>query len=128
MTNEPTFREAKAHVWKEDFAIVKAKKPMVGAFAVIKDKVETTVVIDQTKINDKDAIKAELNFKLITFDMVLPLGLVGFLAKVAKALAEKKISIFSIAAYSTDHILVKKDKIGTAAKALEKLGFEVKGL
>ena len=60
-----------------------------------------------------------------TFDMVLPLDYVGFMAKISKALAECGISIFVISAYSTDHILVKEEDLSSALAALGKLGFEV---
>jgi hypothetical protein len=54
--------------------------------------------------------------------MVLPFSLVGFIAKVSKALADEKISIFTISAYSTDHILVKKKDLVKAIKKIEGLG------
>ena len=49
-------------------------------------------------------------------------GLVGFLAKVSQLLAEEKIPIFVISAYSTDHILVKKKDLEIAKKKLKMLG------
>jgi hypothetical protein len=54
--------------------------------------------------------------------MVLPFGLVGFLATVSKALADEGISIYVISAYSTDHILIKEKDILKAKKKLKKLG------
>ena len=125
---ETYFKGGKAYVWKESFAIVKAKRPSEDAFAVIKDKNEITLIIDQIKLKEEDAIEIEKDFKLITFDMVLPFGLVGFLAKVSKVLADEKISIFAVSAYSTDHILVKQKDIEKAVKKLEALGFEVRGI
>ncbi|MBE3126790.1 MAG: ACT domain-containing protein, partial [Candidatus Atribacteria bacterium] len=56
------------------------------------------------------------------FDMVLPFGIVGFLAKVSKVLADEKILIFAISAYSTDHILVKEKDLIRAEKKLKELG------
>ncbi|MCK4310334.1 MAG: ACT domain-containing protein, partial [Methanomicrobia archaeon] len=53
----------------------------------------------------------------------LPFELVGFLAKISKVLADEKISIFAISAYSTDHILVKEKDLAKAIKKLENLGF-----
>lgn len=57
--------------------------------------------------------------------MVLPFGLVGFLATVSKALADEGISIYVLSAYSTDHILIKKKDIVRAEKKLRKLGCKV---
>ncbi|MBS3132528.1 ACT domain-containing protein [Candidatus Woesearchaeota archaeon] len=122
MKPEDYFRNGKVYVWKETFAVVKSKKTYLNAFANIIDKNETTVIIDQSKFNEKDAIEIERDWKILTFDMVLPFGLVGFMAKVSQALADEKISIFAISAYSTDHILVKEKDVTKAIKKLENLG------
>ena len=122
MKPEDYFRNGKVYVWKETFAVVKSKKTYLDAFANIIDKNETTVIIDQSKFNEKDAIEIERDWKILTFDMVLPFGLVGFMAKVSQALADEKISIFAISAYSTDHILVKEKDVTKAIKKLENLG------
>ena len=59
---------------------------------------------------------------MLTFDMALPLELVGFLSKISKALADRNISIFVISAYSTDHILVKEKDLAEAIAAFSQLG------
>ena len=122
MKAEDYFRNGKVYVWKETFAVVKSKKTYPTAFANIIDKNETTVIVDQSKFNEKDAVEIEKDWKILTFDMVLPFGLVGFMAKVSQALADEKISIFAISAYSTDHVLVKEKDLNKAIKKLENLG------
>ncbi len=122
MNPEDYFRNGKVNVWKEDFAVVKSKRSYPDAFANIIDKNETTVIIDQSKFNNKDAIEIEKDWKILTFDMILPFGLIGFMAKVSQVLADEKISIFAISAYSTDHILVKEKDLSKAIKKLESLG------
>jgi hypothetical protein len=112
-------------IWKENFSIIKAKKPVNGAFANIIDKNETTVIIPENKMDKKNIIKIDSGYKLLTFNMILQFNLVGFIAKISKALAEEKIPIFVISAYSTDHILIKKEHLEKAIKALTKLGFDV---
>lgn len=123
MESEDYFKNGKACVRKETFAVVKSKRSLPNAFAVIQDKNEITVIIDQSKINNKDVIEIEKDWKIFTFDMILPFELVGFLAKISKVLADEKISIFAISAYSTDHILVKEKDLAKAIKKLENLGF-----
>lgn len=118
-------KNEKAYVWKENFAIGRAKKILPGAFAVIQDKNEITAIIDQTKVDDADFIETKKDYKIITFDMVLSFGLVGFLAKISRALAEENISIFAISAYTTDHILVKKDDLPRAVKKLGQMGLKI---
>jgi uncharacterized protein len=125
MKAEDYFKNGKVYVWKETFDVVKSKKTYLNAFANIIDKNETTVIIDQSKFNKKDVIEIEKDWKILTFDMVLPFGLVGFMAKVSQALADEKISIFAISAYSTDHVLVKEKDLAKAIKKLENLGCKV---
>jgi len=122
MKLEDYFKNGKVYVWKETFAVVKSKSPLPDAFAVIQDKNEITVVIDQSRINNQDVIEVDKDWKILTFDMVLPFVLVGFLAKVSQALADEKISIFALSAYSTDHILVKQKHLARAVKKLKALG------
>jgi hypothetical protein len=65
----------------------------------------------------------EKDYRIITFDMILPFGLVGFLSRISKALADQNISILTVSAYSTDHILVKEKDLQTAIRTLGKIGF-----
>jgi len=122
MKLEDYFKNGKVFVWKEKVAVIKSKKIDPNAFANIMDKNEITVIIDQTKYTEKDVIEIEKDWKILTFDMILPFGLVGFLAKVSKVLADGKISIFAISAYSTDHILIKEKDLAKAKEKLKKLG------
>lgn len=115
----------KIYVWPETFAVVKSKRAVPDAFAVVQDRNEITVIIDQTRIDDEDIIEIEKDWKLITFDTVLPFDTVGFLAAITNALAEEGISVFVISSYSTDHILVKKENLEKALEKLESMGFEV---
>jgi len=91
MDLENYFKNGKVYIWKEVFAIIKSKNVYPDAFANIIDKNETTVIIEQSKYDEENVIKIEKSWKLLTFDMVLPFGLVGFLAKVSEVLADEKI-------------------------------------
>ena len=122
MIKKNYLKNGKVYVWKETFAIIKAKKPFTNAFVNIIDKNETTVLIEQFKCDVENIIEIEKDWKILTFDMVLPFGLVGFLAKVSKVLADEKIPIFVISAYSTDHILVKEKDLAKAEERLKELG------
>ncbi|MFA6531206.1 MAG: ACT domain-containing protein [Candidatus Micrarchaeia archaeon] len=119
------FDNSKAYVWKEKFDVLKVKKPVKDAFANIIDENETTAIARQGSYPETDVLLAEKDWRIITFNMVLPFGMVGFLARISKALAEEKISIFAISAYSTDHVLVKDADLQKAKVTLENLGFSV---
>ena len=95
-----------------------------------KDKNEITVVIDQSKIKgkrtpSKNIIKIDEDWRLLTFDLVLPFNLVGFIAKISKVLADADISIFVTSAFSTDHILVKNKNLKKTINKLKSLGFKL---
>ena len=124
---EDYFKSGKIKIWKEKFAVIKSKHPIADSFAVINDKNEITAVIDQSKIeeNSNNIINIEKDWKILTFDMILPFGLVGFLAKISKILADENISIFVISSYSTDHILIKEKNLNRALEKLSELGFIV---
>lgn len=122
MEQKNYFKNGKVYVWKETFIIIKSNKPYLNAFANVIDKNETTVIIEQSKYNEENVIEIEKDWKILTFDMFLPFGLVGFLAKISKVLADEKIPIFVISAYSTDHILVKEKNLKRAEEKLKELG------
>lgn len=120
------FRNGRAVVAPGAYAIVKSKRALANAFAVIKDDRETTCIIDESKLGAQKFLGFEGDWRMITFDMVLPLSLVGFFAAVSGALAEAGVNIFAISAYTTDHVFVKDQKLETAIKSLEKLGLAVR--
>ena len=67
--------------------------------------------------------KSETGWACIKVLGLLDFGLTGILARIASVLAEAEISIFAISTYDTDYILVKKEKLAAAQKALEQAGY-----
>ena len=53
---------------------------------------------------------------------------IGIMASLCTALADAKVSVFVIATYDTDWILVTAERFETARKALEALGHAVSGV
>jgi hypothetical protein len=120
------FKNGRAVVAAESYAIIKTKRACASALAVIRDDRETTCVIDESKLGSQKFLGFEGGWRMITFDMVLPLSLVGFFAAVSGALAEAGVNLFTISAYTTDHVFVKDQKLDIAIRALEKLGMSVR--
>lgn len=102
---------------------------MTAPFMIFKDKFETTLLLDETDFKTiRNAIsdaKTESGFRLLTFDIELDFGVVGFLAEVSRILKEAEISILALSAFSRDHILIKQENL---AKALQVLGEYVEEL
>ena len=122
------FKNGRAVVSAETYAIIKTKRACANAFAVIKDDRETTCIVEESKLCAHKFLGIEGDWRMITFDMVLPLSLVGFFASVSGALADAGVSIFTISTYTTDHVFVKNQKLDIAVKTLEKLGMSVRRL
>jgi len=62
ITKKNYFKNCKVYVWKETFAIIKAKKSCPNAFANIIDKNET---IDHILVKEKDLTRAKEKLKNI---------------------------------------------------------------
>jgi hypothetical protein len=86
---------------------------------------ETSVVLrssDWKRLRDNfGKYDEESPYRLITFDIVLDLSLVGYFSVLASVLAENGISIYAISTYLKDHILVKKEDIESALQVLQRL-------
>lgn len=128
------FSNGKVYAWEETFAVVKAlrpssgqAKPIKGAFAVIQDKNEITVVIEQSRVGEyqNDILESSENWNIITFDMLLSLNLVGFIAHVTSALAKEGIDVLTFSAYSTEHVLVQSKDLAKSLGVLEHLGCKI---
>lgn len=125
MQLEDYFRGAKVYVWKETFAVVKAKKPIPGAFSMVQDKNELTVIIEQSKVRASDVIEIDKDWKLLTLDIVFPFDVMGVTSRISAEMVKAKVSILYISGYSRDHFLIKKKDLMKAKKALEGLGLMV---
>ena len=60
-------------------------------------------------------------YRLITFDIVLDLAIVGYLAVISRVLADEGVSIYALSTYLRDHVLVKESDAETAVNILKEL-------
>ena len=58
-------------------------------------------------------------YRLITFNIVLDLAIIGFMAEISQKLAKEGISIYALSTYLRDHILVKSADAERAVACLE---------
>ncbi len=123
---KPEFENLKIVISDEDFLVVRSKRFYTDAFANIRNQDEITVIIDESKFRDDDFIEMEKGWRLITFDTVLGINLIGFIAEISDTLAKEGISIFVLSSYFTEHVLVKAEDLDNAVEALKKLGVKVK--
>ena len=102
---------------------------MTTPFMIFQDRFEVTLLLDEIDYEKiKYSIlsaKSQSGFRLLTFDIELDFTVVGFLAFVAKLLADANISIIALSAFSRDHLLIKQNDL---AKVLIVLGEYVEEL
>lgn len=83
------------------------------------DLAEVSLVVDSDAWaelrGEFGSFREEGPYRLITFDIVLDLSIVGFLAAVSARLAEAGVSIYALSTFLRDHILV---KAGDAERAM----------
>lgn len=94
--------------------------------ALLVDKDEVTLMIPNEVYEEferrfKHAIVSEIEYNLITFDVVLEPTLVGFMAHLTRALADANISVLPFSAYSRDHIFVSASDFESAMTTLKSL-------
>ena len=100
-------------------------KPLEPFSSITVDTEEVSLILGE---EDWNAIKdnfgeylVEGPYSAITFDIVLDLGLVGFLSVVSAVLADEGVSIYAVSTYLRDHILVKSEDSDRAMKVLGEL-------
>lgn len=66
-------------------------------------------------------------YRLLTFDTILPLDMVGFLALVSHLLAEAGVTVLAFSAFERDHLLIPAGQFETAMTALRTAQSQVAG-
>jgi hypothetical protein len=85
-------------------------------FFIAKTFDEISIVLPQSINIDSD--EAELNWQALEVVGPLDFTMTGILSNISTVLANEKISIFAISTFDTDYILVKKECMEAAIKAL----------
>jgi hypothetical protein len=122
MDVEEFLRDTTVRVSTARYAVAQVNEPVPDAFATVQAPSETTAVVEEARLDALEPLAVERGWRVLTFEVVLPFDLVGFLARVATELAEAGVSIFALSAYSTDHVLVKESDLEAATGRLEALG------
>lgn len=95
-----------------------------GSFYSISKTKEELSLVCQTDLVP-DTIRSEAGWRIIKVEGPLDFALVGILANLSGALAERGISIFAISTFDTDYLLVKEKDLGQAVIALRDAGHAV---
>jgi hypothetical protein len=95
-----------------------------GAFtSITRTADELSVVCDDDAVpND---VRADRGWRVLRVEGPLPFELTGVAASLTAPLAEARISVFLIATFDTDYLLVKEDVLPQAVGALRAAGHDI---
>jgi uncharacterized protein len=128
MTNlNKIINETKVLVHKERYAYLKSKeKNIKNHFLICQDKDEITIITEEKNIINTKFEKSVKWFKLFEFKVSKPFLATGFLAKITKTIADKKINILIISTFSKDYCLIKEKDYKIALQTFKNEGFTIK--
>jgi uncharacterized protein len=91
-------------------------------FMLLRDAHETTLLVEEEDWRAmrhavRDA-RAEGGWRLLTLDIELDWGVVGYLARVTEILAAAGVPVGALSAFSRDHLLIKQDDLARALRVL----------
>jgi hypothetical protein len=136
MNAKELLRSAKVEVAAETFALVgmtreqllallgdNALSPRMSTpFMIFMDPHEVTLILDEIDLSNMrpglSGARIETGYRMLTFDIVLDLSVVGFMAEVSRILADAGVAIIALSAYSRDSLLIKQVDLAIALKAL----------
>jgi hypothetical protein len=86
------------------------------------DPHEVTLILDDIDLGNMrpglGSAKVENGYRMLTFNVVLDLSVVGFMAEISRILADAGVAILPLSAYSRDSLLIKQTDLATTLKAL----------
>lgn len=94
------------------------------ALATFEEDEGTTAIVEQARA-ERASLEGAGPFAMITLDVESSLEAVGFVAAVARSLADAGIPANAVAAYNHDHLFVPAERADAAVRVLELLSASV---
>lgn len=92
-------------------------------FSITRSADELSIVCEESRV--PDGIKAERNWVALKLEGPFPFSMTGVLASFIEPLARYKIPIFAIATFDTDYVLIKRENLEAAHRALGEAGYRL---
>jgi hypothetical protein len=95
-----------------------------GAFvSVTRTAAELSVVCDEAGVPAD--VAAQRGWRALEVEGPIPFETTGVAAAIVSPLAEAKLSVFMVATFDTDYVLVKAESLDDALAALKRAGIEI---
>jgi uncharacterized protein len=85
---------------------------------------ELSIVCEEARV--PEGIRAERNWVALKLEGPFPFSMTGVLASSLEPLAKRNISIFAIATFDTDYVLLKREDLEAALRTLEEAGHGIR--
>jgi hypothetical protein len=92
-------------------------------FSMTRTSDELSIVVAESRVPPD--VVASRGWRMIRFAGPMPLDQTGILASVTSPLAAARVSVFAVATYDTDYVLIPADQRKPATVALEAAGHTV---
>ena len=86
---------------------------------------ELSIVCEETRV--PSGIRVERDWVALKLEGPFPFSMTGVLTSFLQPLAEAGVAIFALSTFDTDYVLMKRDKLEAAIKALAAAGHELVG-
>jgi hypothetical protein len=92
-------------------------------FCVTQTADELSIVCEEARV--PDGVRVEKDWVALKLEGPFPFSLTGVLSSFLQPLATAEIPIFAVATFDTDYVLMKREKLEEAIKALGAAGHEM---
>jgi hypothetical protein len=92
-------------------------------FSITKTSDELSVAAESACV--PKGMDADEGWRALKIDGVLDFSLTGIISSISSLLAENNVSVFVVSTYNTDYILIKKENLYKAVRALKASGYGV---
>ena len=93
--------------------------------AIARTSGELSLLVPEQAVPGMPAMPVERGFRVIAVSGPVPFSVVGLFASLAVPLAEAGVSLFPLATYDTDYVLVKEPDLPRAVDALRHSGWTI---
>lgn len=107
-----------------DYSGINIEQPFVFTGRTDQEK---SLVCPTERVPD-NTVSREDGWKAFRVFGELDFSLIGILAGITQALADRKIGVFTISTFNTDYVLTKEADFGRAILALKEVGYGIKGI
>jgi hypothetical protein len=94
-------------------------------FCVTRSVEELSIVCEEGQVPTD--VRAERDWVALKLEGPFPFALTGVLTSFLQPLAKAEVSIFAVSTFNTDFVLIKREKLESAIKALSRAGHEMVG-